>query len=260
MTARPDPATPVLVPLVLPELADVELASLDPTVAHEGLRVAGGDPGSPAGVRLRSSRWLDVHWAGGTFDDVDLAGARLVRMRFTDVSAASLRAAESTWRDVEVLGSRVGAMELDLADLQSVRLEGCRISYLNLRGATVRDFLVAGCRIEELDLVGGSAERVRLTDCRVGQLSLHGATMSAVDLRGADLCGVTGVDGLTGAIITDVQLAELAGTLAEHLGIRVGADLPPTAAGGTGSRRGAQTPTGARSPSRSTPSRRPPPR
>lgn len=230
MTTRRDPAEPVLSPITLPDLTGVAVTDLDPTVPQEALLIGPGDPGAPVALRMRASRWLDVHWAAGRFDSLDLAGARLVRNRFTDVAAASIGASESTWRDVEVLGGRIGALELDLADLQSVRLEGCGISYLNLRYATVRDLVVTDCHIEELDLVGATLERARLTDCRVGQLSLHGATLAGVDLRGAQLGTVSGVDGLAGARITDLQLAELAGTLAEHLGILVGGGVPPAAA------------------------------
>ena len=62
---------------------------------------------------------------------------------------------------------------------------------------------------------------LRLDGCTVGALGVRGARLTDVDLRGARVDAVEGLDGLGGTWITAAQLDGLAPALAEQLGIQV---------------------------------------
>lgn len=204
--------------LVLTDLSDAASDDLVPEGRLDAVRVSRDQA---AGQDVRGSRFLEVHWDGATLDATDFTGARFIDNRFTDVASAALKASGSTWRNVEMIGSRIGAVELDRAELMSVRLDRCKLDYVNLRYATVRDLTVADCQIDELDLAFASLEHVGFDRCRIGKLSITSATLAAVDLRGADLDAVSGVQALAGSTISPAQLAQLAPALADHLGIEV---------------------------------------
>lgn len=63
--------------------------------------------------------------------------------------------------------------------------------------------------------------RLGFRNCTVETLVLTGATLKDVDLRGAELRHITGIDYLRGATVSPLQLQELAAHLAEQMGISV---------------------------------------
>jgi hypothetical protein len=75
--------------------------------------------------------------------------------------------------------------------------------------------------IDELDLSYAKVSRLAVVRCRIGTLDVSHATLADVDLRGASLTTVNGLDGLAGAWINQTQLLELAPLIAGHLGIRI---------------------------------------
>jgi uncharacterized protein YjbI with pentapeptide repeats len=216
MTARRVDRDPVVPELTLGDLA--EATELESGARNELIRISGG---LAAGRDLVGTTFLEVHWDGAALDGTTLVDARFVECRFSALDAAGFDAPGSTWRHVELLASRIGAAELDGADLHAVRIDGCRFGYVNLRRATCRDLVVSGCHITDLDLGAASVQRARFEDCRIGHLMLSAASLHAVDLRGAQIDTISGVAGLAGALIDEVQLAALAPALAGHLGIEV---------------------------------------
>ncbi len=203
---------------VLEGLLDAVPGDLEAAGASDALRVAGD---VARGRDLRGARFLEVLWDAAELEGADFAGARFVENRFQDLSCTSFPATSSQWRDVEVIGSRFGAVALDRADLQSVRWANAKIGYLNLRYAAGRDMVFTDCQIEECDLAFAGLRRVQLQRCRIGRLTLSSAVLEDVDLRGADIERIAGIEGLAGSIVTEVQLWDLAPALAEHLGITV---------------------------------------
>ncbi|MDN6331632.1 MAG: pentapeptide repeat-containing protein, partial [Micrococcaceae bacterium] len=117
--------------------------------------------------------------------------------------------------------TRIGSAELHGAGLRSVLFDGGKLDLVNLRGAKLKDVLFRSMIIDELDLGAVQAERVAFQDCRIGMLSLHGAKLKDVDLRGAALAGLSGVGGLRGATVGELQLQDLAPLLAAEAGLRV---------------------------------------
>ena len=81
-----------------------------------------------------------------------------------------------------------------------------------------------GCEIDSLDLRGAELEAVTFIDSRVDELNVAGSTLSAVDLSGARLRTLVGVESLRGAIIGHSQLVDLAPLLAAQLGLEVRPD------------------------------------
>ena len=69
-----------------------------------------------------------------------------------------------------------------------------------------------------------SSGRVTFVDCTVDELDITGATLTAVDLSGARLRSLIGVESLRGAIIGEGQLLDLAPLLAAQLGLEIRAD------------------------------------
>ncbi|SFR70521.1 Uncharacterized protein YjbI, contains pentapeptide repeats [Agromyces sp. CF514] len=203
--------------IALPDLDDADAAALVSGADLEGVRIAGGDLSERdlTGLRLRESEISDV-----TARDVHLRGADVAESVFDRWDAPVLRAPRSTLRDVVVSNTRLGSVEFFESTWQSVHFVGCKLGFVNLRGATVRDVLFTDCTIEELDLGGARAERVAFAASEVRALDATDARLVDVDLRGLDF-DVTGVGGLSGVIMDELQVALIATRLAEHLGIRI---------------------------------------
>lgn len=168
----------------------------------------------------------DTVFTDCTFRRVSLMGAELDRAsfgncEFIDLGAASLRAPDSGWWNTSLARTRIGSAELYGASLRSVLFDSGKLDLVNLRGAKLKDVLFRSMIIDELDLGSAQVERVAFEDCRIGMLSLHGAQLKDVDLRGVALAGLSGVGGLRGATVGELQLQDLAPLLASEAGLRV---------------------------------------
>lgn len=176
--------------------------------------------------------------AGLDLRDCAVTACRAERARFrrsrlgtclvAESAAGELDAADSAWIDVVVRGCRAGAVIAPGATLQRVTVTGSRIDYANLRGSTLERVQLIDCGIGELDVGGAALTDVRLVRCSVERLVLSDAVCVRVDVRGAEIGALEGLDGLRGAVITTDQLARLAPALADHLGLLVedGAQAP----------------------------------
>jgi uncharacterized protein YjbI with pentapeptide repeats len=74
---------------------------------------------------------------------------------------------------------------------------------------------------DELDLGGATLTRVAFEGCRTDRLLLGGSRAEHLDLRGLELDGIEGLDGLRGAVLTGQQVASMAHLLAESLGAQI---------------------------------------
>lgn len=149
---------------------------------------------------------------------------RLTEVEVTDPGTITWDAPRSEWRGVVVTGGSIGVLDASGARWNNVVLRGVRIGYLNLREATVSDVQLVGCRIGTLDLAGANVTRTALQDCLVEDLDLHNRKGEHLDLRGLDMVRLNrldGVDGLTGAVITDDQAHRLGPILAQALRISI---------------------------------------
>ena len=142
----------------------------------------------------------------------------------SDVHGASVDLADSTWRDCQVSGGRLGAVTLVGAVWSGIRVRGCHLGFLNLAGAHLEDVVFEGCEIGSLDARTADLDAVSFVDCTVDELNMSGATLAKVDLSGARLRSLIGVESLRGAIVSHEQLVDLAPLLAAQLGLEVRRD------------------------------------
>lgn len=189
-----------------------------PHESCDGLRFVDVDL---TGRDLTGAMFTECELVGVRANEAQLRASRLVETRLERLDAPVLHSSRTTWHEVRLESSRLGAVEMYESELRNVAITGCKLSYLNLRGANLRDVLFTDCVIDELDLDQATAERVAFHDCRIDTLQVHGARLTDVDLRGADLSVVGGLDSLRGAVIDAEQLLMLASAFAQHLGVRV---------------------------------------
>ncbi len=112
-------------------------------------------------------------------------------------------------------------MALTGASWTDVTVTGCKLGYVNLADARLEDVTFSACEIGTLDLRMAQARDVSFADCTVDELNVSGATLADVDLSGARLRSLVGVESLRGAVVSRGQLADLAPLFAEQLGIDV---------------------------------------
>lgn len=194
--------------------ADLRIDAYRDNERYDGVDLTGRQL---SGLTLSECALVDV-----TVTEADLHAARVTDTAITRLNAPVLRAAHSVWRDVSIEHSRIGSGELYDAELNTVLITQSKLGFLNLRGAVLRDVAIEDCVIEELDLSEASASRLVCTGCSIAMLDVSGARLENVDLRGARVDGIRGIDNLRGVTVDAAQLMDLAPLLAAHLGIRVG--------------------------------------
>jgi uncharacterized protein YjbI with pentapeptide repeats len=199
-------------------LAEGDVHTLEPHETREGERFDGGDL---TDVDLSGASFVECDLDGITLTDTGLRGARFVDSLVTSSFATSLVAARSAWRRVRVENARWGSAELFDAEFESVILSGGKIDFLNFRGAKLSDVLIENAQITELDLASFVGTRVAIRNCRIDTIDFTRATCLDVDLRDTTFARVLGVQGMRGAILNEIQLAEFAPIMADMLGIRV---------------------------------------
>jgi uncharacterized protein YjbI with pentapeptide repeats len=177
-----------------------------------------------SGQDASDARFLECRLLRCALDGTSLRRSRVVGSLLADASAASLDLSDSTWRDAEISGGRIGALSLAGASLSGVRVRGGRFGFANLTGAQLDDVVFEGCEVGSLDTRSAQLRRVTFVDCTVDELDITGATLTAVDLSGARLRSLIGVESLRGAIIGEGQLLDLAPLLAAQLGLEIRAD------------------------------------
>ncbi|HYN55946.1 MAG TPA: hypothetical protein VES03_01995 [Motilibacterales bacterium] len=148
--------------------------------------------------------------------------ARLIDSHLSEPDITHLSSSDSTWRSVTVEGGRIGAWDLAGGVVDGITVAGAQLGYVNMRDATLTDVALRDCRIETLDLAGAKVRRVSLAGCVIDELVVIRADLDVLDLRGARLDRVDGVENLGGVIISAEQLLDIAPALAAAAGITIG--------------------------------------
>lgn len=217
MKAPPEPPREIALPALTP-FADAALEKRGDydAVSFEELDLSHQDAGN--------ATFLDCAIVRCRADGLQLRRARVVASLVTDLRAVSIDAAESSWRDVLLGGGRIGAAIATAAHLARVRVRGVKLDYVNARGAELQDVVFERCVVGEIDFAEAELTNVSFVDTRLDSLNVAGAALDRLDLSGAALRQLSGLDSLRGAIVSPVQLHDLAPLLAEHLGITVAGD------------------------------------
>jgi uncharacterized protein YjbI with pentapeptide repeats len=207
---------PKVRPVSLGSLADADEYDIDEDSTHEGLRWADA---TFADRELRGVSFVGCELSNVALGDADLTAARLSDSRVTRLNVPVLKAPDASWIGTELTASRIGAWDGYGASMRAVHVDGCKVTYANLRGAKLTDVLVTDCTFDELDLMDVSGTRVAFENCTIGVLTAHRMRIENLDLRGASIAAVSGVDGLKGAVMSAEQVTMMAGQFADHLGI-----------------------------------------
>ncbi|MEU1511861.1 pentapeptide repeat-containing protein [Streptomyces sp. NPDC005811] len=203
----------------LPALEPYGGAGLEPDGDYDAVEFRGLDLAGQDGA---GARFMDCALTECALDGTRLRHARFLDSVLTGVRGVGTDLAEATLRDVELAEARLGGTQLYGAVLERVLVRGGKIDFLNLRQARLRDVVFQGCVLVEPDFGGARLERVEFVDCAVRAADFTAATLTDVDLRGAVELGIaSGVDRLSGAVISSAQLLDLAPVLAAQLGLRV---------------------------------------
>jgi uncharacterized protein YjbI with pentapeptide repeats len=210
-------------PAVPPTLTPFDGERLEPHRDYDALDFVDGDF---TGQDASDAMFMECRLQRCCLDGTSMRRARLVESVLADCRAASVDLADSTWRESGISGGRLGAVTLAGATWTGVRVRGAKIGFANLARATLEDVVFEGCEIGGLDLRAARARSMRFVDCTIDELNVAGTTLSGVDLTGARLRSLIGVESLRGAIVSPDQLHDLAPLLAAELGIEVRADEP----------------------------------
>lgn len=203
----------------LPPLTEFDGTELEPDGDYDGLRFEGTDLADASG---RGARFMDCELSGCVLDRTELGRARFMDSVLTGVRGVGTDLAEASLRDVEVVDARLGGVQLHGAVLERVLVRGGKIDYLNLRKARLKDVVFEGCVLSEPDFGEAQLVRVEFRDCVLKRADFSSARMDSVDLRTvAELDIARGVERLAGAVISPLQLMELAPALAAQIGVRV---------------------------------------
>jgi uncharacterized protein YjbI with pentapeptide repeats len=160
---------------------------------------------------------------------VTIQGGRLQRARLHDVLLREVRLVgtalgESGWQDVAVADSLLAGAEVFGARLRRVTFTRCKLDSVNFRGAALTDVAFRDCELTDADFATATLTRVSFPGSRLKQADFSKVTMDATDLRGAELGLIIDAGSLRGATVSTGQLAHIAATLAEVMGITVSDD------------------------------------
>lgn len=166
------------------------------------------------------------HLTRALFEGTPLAGGRWrgVTMRHVvgqGVDASGLDGMQGIADRVEFSGCRMTGLELAESELREVTFRDCKLDYANFRNATLAGVTFEDCVLNDADFGAAKLDNVRFTRCELREAEFSNARMRDVDLRGSDLSVRGAATSLRGAVVTPLQLMELAPVLAAEAGIRV---------------------------------------
>jgi uncharacterized protein YjbI with pentapeptide repeats len=180
-----------------------------------------------SGQDASDARFLECHLERCGVEALTARRVRFIDCLVTEIHGASVDFRDSTWRDSHLAGGRLGALILAGATWKCVRVKGMKLGFVNLAGGRLEDVVFEGCEIGSLDLGAAHAQTLSLVDCTVAELNVAEATLAKVDLSGARLKSLVGIENLRGAIISHEQMIDLAPLLAAQLGVEVQPDPQP---------------------------------
>lgn len=116
---------------------------------------------------------------------------------------------------------RMTGLQLPEASLTDVRFVECRVDLAGLRFASLTRVSFEHCVLRELDLVEARLQDVLFDTCDLRLAEFVGARGSRVELRGCELEGLGGLDGLRGALVGWPDALGLLGSLVAAAGLVV---------------------------------------
>ncbi|MDH6135163.1 uncharacterized protein YjbI with pentapeptide repeats [Kitasatospora sp. MAA4] len=195
-----------------------------------------------AGPLRRDARYDTAHFEGVAYEGVEAGGATFMECAFTGVSLTEARLrkarfnevwvdacrwvatdlAETEWQDATVQAGLLAGISAYGSQLRRLTIRQCKLEAVNLRSAVLRDVVFEDCQLRDVDFGGAKLTDVSFPGSSLEEVRFGGATLKKVDLRGATRLGLPdGHEGLRGAVISSLQLLELAPQFAQALGVQV---------------------------------------
>lgn len=116
---------------------------------------------------------------------------------------------------------RMTGFQVPEGSLTDVTFAACRVDLAALRFATLTRVAFVGCALRELDLTEARLQDVRFEECDLRLAEFGGARSVRLELRGCEVDGLGGVDGLRGALVTWPDAMGLLGPLVAAAGLVV---------------------------------------
>ncbi len=134
---------------------------------------------------------------------------------------SNLEMVESSWSRVEVTDSRITGMTIANGTLRDVTAAGCQGPHSSFRFSTLRDVRFTNCVLRGADFLQCAFDGVVFDGCELDGAQFSGVRVSRARFTNCTLSGIGGVTSLAGAVISEADLAGLAGVLASAVGIVV---------------------------------------
>ncbi|GAB3204268.1 pentapeptide repeat-containing protein [Nocardia tengchongensis] len=208
------------------ELADLPFARFLET--QDALRDEGAyDCAHFDGLSLDDPQLRGVAFTECAISATTVTGGFFRYSRFNDVWLDSTRwfrtdLSETNWMDTEFVMAALSGVEAFGSVLRRVSFHNCKFDSVNLRGAVLTDVSFVDCVLRDVDISEAKLTSVSFPGSEVSGLSLRNAKLKKVDLREARSIGISsGVESLSGALVTNTQLLELAPVFAHAFGIVV---------------------------------------
>ncbi|MEV7183373.1 pentapeptide repeat-containing protein [Kitasatospora sp. NPDC093102] len=197
---------------------------------------------------LESGRGIvqEFAYADADLRDLDLANARLITGRITNLRAYRVHLDDARVDSVEFDGCDLGSLQWVDSRLSRVVFKNCKILGGNYSNLTLDNVLFdhckldystfeklratgalafTGCALTESTFSGCDLTAAVFNDCTLRDTEFGRGTYRATDLRGNDLSALRGIGNLTKVIIDRPQQIELTQALMTELGVTFGDDL-----------------------------------
>ncbi|MFE5582146.1 pentapeptide repeat-containing protein [Kitasatospora sp. NPDC056531] len=191
----------------------------------------------------------DFNYADTDLRDLDLANARLLTGRITNLHASRVRLIEVRIDSVEFNGCDLGNLQWVDSKLSRVVFRNCKLMASNISGLTLDNVLFDNCKLDystfekvratgplafarcvltESTFTGCDLTASVFNDCTLRDTEFGRGTYKATDLRGNDLTALRGIGNLTKVVIDRAQQIELTQALMTELDVTFGDDLDET--------------------------------
>ncbi|MGC1185370.1 MAG: pentapeptide repeat-containing protein [Candidatus Dormiibacterota bacterium] len=163
---------------------------------------------------------------GGRVTRTDLTASRFLRPSLCDLVLLDCNLANLRWGGAAMTRTtyqecQMTGFDVNSSTLVDVQFLGCRLSLASFRFLAQAKVRFVDCEMDGADFQGVDLRACHFENCILTGSLFHQAKSEGVDLRGSSLTGLQGIDGLRGAVIDQLQLLDLADSLASQAGLTV---------------------------------------
>jgi uncharacterized protein YjbI with pentapeptide repeats len=167
-----------------------------------------------AGQAVRNLRFQRIQFKTVAFSQTDFAALRLLDVRFEACDFANAHWEQATGERIEWQRSQLIGFTAPESRWQDLTISGCNLQLSQFRFALFKNVQFIECDFTDADFYGADLTGARFHKCNLTKVEFSQAKLRSVDLRTSTLDDLrAGVQELTGAIVTPIQAAYLAGRL-----------------------------------------------